>query len=122
MPPKRLVLKKETTDQPPTTLAKEVEHAVKEWYSALGKPVPKEDQDWCTNYLEQEAKEFKELEQDTRHLIDEDAPPPPPPPPPKAAYGTPEFWKEYWAKKKAAGYVPKKDAAASSKKKSPPAS
>ena len=28
--------------------------------------------------------------------------------PPKASYGSPEFWKDYWAKKKAAGWVPKK--------------
>jgi len=27
---------------------------------------------------------------------------------PKASYGSPEFWKDYWAKKKAAGWVPKK--------------
>ena len=26
---------------------------------------------------------------------------------PKASYGSPEFWKDYWAKKKAAGWVPK---------------
>jgi hypothetical protein len=28
--------------------------------------------------------------------------------PAKASYGSPEFWKDYWAKKKAAGWVPKK--------------
>lgn len=35
----------------------------------------------------------------------------PPPAPPKASYGSPEFWKDYWAKKKASqggGWVPKK--------------
>ena len=26
---------------------------------------------------------------------------------PKSSYGSPEFWKDYWAKKKAAGWVPK---------------
>ena len=30
----------------------------------------------------------------------------PPAAPPKASYGSPEFWKDYWAKKKAAGWVP----------------
>ena len=26
----------------------------------------------------------------------------------KSSYGSPEFWKDYWAKKKAGGWVPKK--------------
>jgi hypothetical protein len=73
------------TPRPPITLAQEVLLSVQEWYSSRGLPVPKEDVEAC-----------------------ELACVPPPPPEEvtrqqeeKPAYGTPAFWKAYWAKKKA---------------------
>ncbi len=106
MPPKKKILKPPTAteEQPPLpiTLAQEVEVAVKEWYAALGKPVPKEDQAWVAQYYTDEQEEQKQFEQELAT----------PEPPAKPSFGSPEYWKDYWAKKKAAGYVTKKDAKA----------
>ena len=73
----------------PVTYEEEVTANVIQWYMNLGLPVPQEELDACrgldaaaTATLQKELAEHKVV-----------APPP--------AYGTPEFWKQYWAKKKA---------------------
>ena len=74
----------------PVTYEEEVTTSVIQWYMNLGLPVPQEDLDACRGLdAAANATLQKEL---TEHKV---AAPPP-------AYGTPEFWKQYWAKKKAA--------------------
>ena len=71
--------------KPPITLAQEVLNNVQEWYSSKGLPVPKGEIEACHMVCEKEEApaEQKPAEQE------------------KPAYGTPAFWKAYWAKKKA---------------------
>jgi hypothetical protein len=100
MPPKKFVVKAATQPQPqapvsyppynpnPITLEEEVLAGVIEWYMALGRPVPQEDLDACKG-IDAAAAEASKAEMAA------------PAPPPKPAYGTPEFWKEWWAKKRA---------------------
>ena len=71
------------TPRPPITLAQEVLLSVQEWYSSRGLPVPKEEAEAC----------------EIASKPEED--PPPKEQEEKPAYGTPAFWKAYWAKKKA---------------------
>ena len=68
---------------PPITLTQEVLLNVQEWYSSKGLPVPKEDIEACHQACE------KKEEAPTQQTEE------------KPAYGTPAFWKAYWAKKKA---------------------
>lgn len=72
----------------PITLEEEVLAGVIEWYMALGLPVPQEDLDACKGI---DAAVAAEAAVEAAK----------PAPPPKPAYGTPEFWKEWWAKKRA---------------------
>jgi hypothetical protein len=71
----------------PITLEEEVVAGVKTWYANLGKPVPKEDLDACSGI---NAEQIKIHEAEMAK-----------PPSTKLVYGTPEFWKDWWAKKKA---------------------
>jgi len=66
----------------PLTLGEEVEAALKEWYSVLGKSVPPEELQIC-----------KDMDLVVETVVEVK--------PPKPVYGTPEFWKDWWAKKKA---------------------
>ncbi len=72
----------------PVTLEEEVLAGVIEWYMALGRPVPQEDLDACKGI-------------DAAVAAEAAAEAAMPPPPERPAYGTPEFWKEWWAKKRA---------------------
>jgi hypothetical protein len=69
--------------KPSPTLAEEVWLLVQEWYSTRGE-IPPEEVDACLQAIENPVKEE----------------PAEPTKPAKPSYGTPEFWKAYWAKKK----------------------
>lgn len=96
MPPKKFTPKQKAVpnvayppyNPNPITLEEEVLAGVIEWYMALGLPVPQEDLDACKGI---DAAVAAEAAVEAAK----------PPPPPKPAYGTPEFWKEWWAKKRA---------------------
>lgn len=92
MPPKFVVKKPQIVYPPynpnPITYEEEVTANVIEWYMARGLPVPQEDLDACRGLDAAMAAEF---------AIEAAKPAPPP----KPVYGTPEFWKEWWAKKRA---------------------
>jgi len=106
----------------PITLEEEVTAAVIEWYTSKGLPVPQEDLEACKGIDAQQQAEFKKLAVAAEAIK------------PKPVYGTPEFWKDWWAKKrakeaelKAAGLpIPEPKGASAGpkpkKKKSPPAS
>lgn len=72
----------------PLTLEEEVVAGVIEWYMALGKPVPPEDLEACRGI---DAALKAEVAAQMAAPVAVVAP----------AYGTPEFWKQWWAKKKA---------------------
>jgi hypothetical protein len=72
----------------PITLEEEVTAGVIEWYMALGQPVPPEDLEACRGI-------DAALKADVAAEMAAPAPVAP------AAYGTPEFWKQWWAKKRA---------------------
>jgi len=72
----------------PITFEEEVTAGVIEWYMARGLPVPQADLEACKGL---DAAAAAEAATEAAK----------PPPPPKPAYGTPEFWKEWWAKKRA---------------------
>ena len=72
----------------PITLEEEVTAAVYEWYESRGLPVPLEDIAACRGIDAQQWEETKKL------LAAE-------PVKLKPAYGTPEFWKDWWARKRA---------------------
>ena len=103
---KRIILPP-AEDPIPVTIAQETLANVKEWYRIQGKPVPKEDMDACLLMLKEEQEEADRITKQLQEWAEN----PPPPSPIKAEYGSPEFWKDYWAKKKAAGFVSKKDQA-----------
>lgn len=72
----------------PITLEEEVTAGVIEWYMALGQPVPPEDLEACKGI-------DAAIQADVAAEMAAPAPVAPP------AYGTPEFWKQWWAKKRA---------------------
>ena len=73
----------------PITLEEEVTAAVIEWYTSRGLPVPPEELAACKGIDAQQMAEYNEI------LATVEATPP------KPVYGTPEFWKDWWAKKRA---------------------
>jgi hypothetical protein len=68
----------------------EVATAVLEWYQSRGLPVPPEDLEACKGLAKEREDYWKEIDAMCEKMK------------PKPEYGTPEFWKDYWAKKKAA--------------------
>jgi hypothetical protein len=74
--------------KPSPTLAEEVWLLVQEWYSTRGE-IPAEEVDACLQAIQEETAELAKP-----------AEPAEPAKPAKPSYGTPEFWKAYWAKKK----------------------
>jgi len=74
----------------------EIEENVKEWYAKLGQPIPDVELVFIKAYRDQEREQQPLLW---------DGPMPDLPasslPPSKPVYGTPEFWKDWWARKKA---------------------
>ena len=71
----------------PITFEEQVTANVIEWYMNLGLPVPQEDLDACRG-IDAEDKALKAAEAAKPIVV-------------KLAYGTPEFWKDWWAKKRA---------------------
>jgi hypothetical protein len=80
----------------PITLGEQAEDALREWYAASGKSVPQDEVEICRQMDAAELKEHESVNEVTESK-------------PKPVYGTPEFWKDYWARKKA-GLVSKKEA------------
>jgi len=79
----------------PVTFEEEVTALVIEWYTSRGLPVPPEDLEACKGLDKQREAEFDAMIRSAEVPAE------------KPAYGTPEFWKDWWAKKRA------KEAAAS---------
>lgn len=107
--------KKKKLEEPSNIYLTEAEYiyeSVKYWYKKNGLDIPETDKEWCEEFIKQEKKEAKEIQ-----AFLDNPPPPKPEELPKPTFGSPEYWKDYWAKKKAAGYVTKKDAAKASKTK-----
>jgi hypothetical protein len=71
---------------PVLTFGQEIEEAVCEWYRVRNMPVPPEELQACREIDAIEDAEYKKLTAE--------------PAKPKPVYGTPEFWKDWWAKKK----------------------
>jgi len=71
----------------PITFEEQVTANVIEWYMNLGLPVPQEDLDACHG-IDAQDKAAAAVEAAKPIVV-------------KPAYGTPEFWKEWWAKKRA---------------------
>ena len=88
-----------------TSQTDDIEEAVREWYENQCKPVPSTDSEWITIFRSMELAERAQWEKECGE----------PSQPVKATFGSPDYWKDYWAKKKAAGYVTKKDTAAVAK-------
>uniref|UniRef100_A0A6C0K0U5 Uncharacterized protein n=1 Tax=viral metagenome TaxID=1070528 RepID=A0A6C0K0U5_9ZZZZ len=85
----------------PATLGEEVEELVREWYSNRGLTVPPWEIQACRKIDKSVAEEAAVAEATIAAT------------PPKPMYGTPEFWKDWWAKKKAkeaSGELPAKEA------------
>ena len=85
--PKKFVLKKLPYK---TRLAREVDELLEEWYANLGQTVSPDELKICREIDAAEAAEEARIEAAAVASY-------------KPVYGTPEFWKAYWAKKKAAG-------------------
>lgn len=70
----------------------EILQAVKDYYKAQGKLAPPGDIKACKEIGQQYLAELKAAAEEAKKPVA----------PPKPVYGTPEFWKAYWAKKRAA--------------------
>ena len=92
--------------KPLRTPANQVWKDVQKWYSNKGEGVPMDEANACLKAIKEEK---AQLEADAAALAAAQAEAVKNPTKPKAEYGTPDFWKDYWAKKKAAGFVSKKD-------------
>jgi hypothetical protein len=77
------------------SLANETWTILQEWYEARGEKVPAEEAKLCKRMIQEEEAAWKKSLGEIGSGLPEEALP-------KPAYGTPEFWKQYWAKKKAA--------------------
>jgi len=80
------------------TLGEQMEEALTEWYTALGKSVPQDELQICRDTDAAAAAELVTEKMAALTVA-----------PAKPVYGTPEFWKDYWARKKA-GLIPEKKA------------
>jgi hypothetical protein len=80
----------------PLTQAEEIFEEVKEWYRALGKPVPIGDAKACLDMIKAEKKE-PEPEPERPKTMEEQLGP-------KPMWGDPLFW-DYWRKAKALGFT-----------------
>ena len=80
------------------TLGEQMEEGLTEWYAALGKSVPPEEIQICRDVDAEAAAELLAEKMAALTVVSE---------PQKPVYGTPEFWKDYWARKKA-GLIPEK--------------
>ena len=73
----------------PITFEEEVTALVIEWYTSRGLPVPPEDLEACKGLDKQRQAEFDAMIGSSEVPVE------------KPVYGTPEFWKDWWAKKRA---------------------
>lgn len=93
--PPKFKFKKQPIPRCPTP-QEEIIGLLEEWYKAIGQPVPPEDLEACSR-IDAEIAESNRKELEASKISE------------KPAYGTPEFWKDYWAKKRAAvNHAPKK--------------
>ena len=74
-------------DKIPITLGEQTEANIREWYATYGGSISPEEIEICRNIDIENAEEHKR-EMNTPVVL-------------KYEYGTPEFWKDWWAKKKA---------------------
>ena len=74
----------------------EIEQTVKEWYAKLGQPIPDIEHVFIQAYRDQERENQPLLWNGPLPDAPESSLPPS-----KPVYGTPAFWKDWWAKKKA---------------------
>ena len=74
---------------PPMTFGEEVESLVREWYNDRNMPIPPEDIQACREMDIIQSAENKKIADSAASVVS------------KPVYGTPEFWKDWWAKKKA---------------------
>jgi hypothetical protein len=79
--------KKEAKVAPVLTFGQEIEEAVREYCLMRNMPVSPEDLQVCREIDGIEEAEYKKVAEAVTV--------------PKPTYGTPEFWKDWWAKKKA---------------------
>ena len=77
-----------------TPIAAEVDALIREWYANLGQTISPEELKICREIDLAEVAQAARIE---AAAIASSA---------KPVYGTPEFWKAYWAKKKAGGAAP----------------
>jgi hypothetical protein len=92
------------------TLGEQMEEALTEWYAALGKSVPPEEIQICRDVDAEAAAELVTEKMEALTIVSQTQKPQ------KPVYGTPEFWKDYWARKKA-GLIPEKASKPASTKK-----
>jgi hypothetical protein len=83
------------------TLGEEMEEALIEWYAKEGRSPPQDELEICRQTDAIETKESERLYTMAK---------------PKPVYGTPEFWKDYWARKKAGLVKPSKQETAKKQK------
>lgn len=71
----------------PITLGEQTEANIREWYATYGGSISPEEIEICRN-IDIETAEENKREMNTPVVL-------------KYEYGTPEFWKDWWAKKRA---------------------
>ena len=86
----KFVIKKGIVPKYGSVLAGQVDELLREWYANLGQTVPPDELKVCR---EIDAAELADAAKMEAAASVEAA---------KPVYGTPEFWKAYWAKKNAA--------------------
>ena len=97
MPKKRLRLKQPAVPRAPATLGDEVDLLVKEWYAALGQPVPAEEVGVGALI---DAADAARAREESAAVAAGEAAAEAAPAGEKPEYGTPEFW--VWARKRRA--------------------
>ena len=72
------------------------------WCASRGIPVPPEDEEACMKMIAEEKATIQAIPEMLEKARAE-------PSTEKPSFGSPEYWKAYWAKKRESGWVPKKE-------------